>query len=203
MINNVFRKSLAIGIIILFFVASVLPSISGDINKINDIKNDESTDKVYDWPMFHHDINHTGYTDGKGNISYPAKKWSYTTDGMVASSPALGDIDGDGEIEVVVGSDDNNVYAIDGITGNKEWVYLTGSNVHSSPALGDIDYDNIIEVVVGSNDGKVYALNGTNGQVDWTYTTGFLVFSSPALGDIDYDNIIEVVVGSVDCDFLN
>ncbi|MHA1896973.1 MAG: hypothetical protein ACTSU2_06205, partial [Promethearchaeota archaeon] len=30
--------------------------------------------------------------------------WSYTTGDWVDSSPALGDVDGDGQIEVVVGS---------------------------------------------------------------------------------------------------
>jgi len=124
----------------------------------------ESTDEVFDWPMFHHDIMHTGYTDGKGNISCPCKKWSFQTGGLVFSSPALGDIDNDGIIEVVVGSHDNWVYALDGTNGAVVWKYKTGSWVGSSPALGDIDSDGQVEVVVGSYDKKVYALDGDDNE---------------------------------------
>jgi hypothetical protein len=87
--------------------------------------------------------------------------WPKTTGSDVNSSPALGDIDGDGDIEVVVGSHGGKVYAWhhDGsdVTG---WPKTTGSDVYSdvysSPALGDIDGDGDIEVVVGSDDNKVY-----------------------------------------------
>jgi WD40 repeat protein len=98
--------------------------------------------------------------------------WPNTTGDSVNSSPALGDIDGDGDIEVVVGSRDKKVYVWhhDGsaVTG---WPNTTGGSVHSSPALGDIDGDGDIEVVVGSEDGKVYAWDcfGTydSNNIEW------------------------------------
>ena len=126
--------------------------------------------------------------------------WPKTTGSDVHSSSALGDIDGDGDIEVVVGSWDKKVYAWhhDGsdVTG---WPRLTGNYVNSSPVLGDIDGDGDIEVVVGSNDGKVYAWHHDGSDVTgWPKTTGYYVYSSPALGDIDGDGDIEVVVGSND-----
>ena len=127
--------------------------------------------------------------------------WPKTTDYGVESSPALGDIDGDGDIEVVVASYyDKKVYAWhhDGsnVTG---WPKTTGSWVSSSPALGDIDGDGDTEVVVGSHDDKVYAWHHDGSTVTgWPKTTGHDVESSPALGDIDGDGDIEVVVGSDD-----
>jgi len=124
--------------------------------------------------------------------------WRYYTLGDVDSSPTLGDIDGDGKLEVVVGSWDNYVYAINGEDGSLLWRYYTGYDVESSPALGDIDGDGKLEVVVGSRDNYVYALNGESGSLLWRYYTLGDVDSSPALGDIDGDGDMDVVVGSND-----
>ena len=140
--------------------------------------------KVYAW---HHD----------GTL---VTGWPKITGYDVWSSPALGDIDGDGDIEIVVGSYDNKVYAWhhDGtsVTG---WPKITDDWVFSSPALGDIDGDGDIEIVVGSDDYKVYAWHHDGTSVTgWPKITGGYVSSSPALGDIDGDGDIEVVVGSSD-----
>ncbi len=191
--SKMYCKILAIGIIVLFIGVSISSSV-GSLT----INNSKTTDEVYDWPMFNHDIMHTGYTDGKGNISCPCNRWSHETGDWVYSSPAIGDIDNYGYVEVVVGSNNNKVYAMNGFNGEFEWSYKTGDSVLSSPALGDIDNDGYVEVVVGSYDGKIYALNGRYGNVDWIYKTGGSVLSSPALGDIDNDDMIEVVIGSND-----
>jgi outer membrane protein assembly factor BamB len=52
---------------------------------------------------------------------------------------------------VYVGSQDNNVYALNAKTGAKLWSFTTGSSVTSSPAVANG------VVYVGSYDGKVYA----------------------------------------------
>jgi len=128
----------------------------------------------------------------------PKILWSFETGSWVASSPSLGDIDNDGKLEIVVGSDDNKIYALNGEDGSLLWSYTTGGGVWSSPSLGDIDNDGKLEVVVGSEDYKVYALNGEDGSLLWSYKTGNWVDSPPSLGDIDNDGKIEVVVGSFD-----
>ncbi|MCD6484362.1 MAG: PQQ-binding-like beta-propeller repeat protein, partial [Candidatus Odinarchaeota archaeon] len=128
----------------------------------------------------------------------PSLLWSYSTGYYVCSSPALGDVDRDGKLEVIVSSYDHKVYALNGEDGSLLWSYSTGSDVGSSPALGDVDGDGKLEVIVGSDDNKVYALNGEDGSLLWSYSTGYYVWSSPALGDIDGDGKFEVIVGSDD-----
>jgi len=64
--KNIFRKVLVIGTIILFIGTGVLPSInSGSGIKIDDIQiNKSTTSSSYTdwWPMYHHDLNLTGFS---------------------------------------------------------------------------------------------------------------------------------------------
>lgn len=93
--------------------------------------------------------------------------WSYATGGEVKSSPAIADLDSDGFPEVVVGSDDNQIYSFNGEDGSLLWSYPTGDNVRSSPVIADLDADGSSEVIVGSDDGTLYALNGIDGTRYW------------------------------------
>lgn len=133
-------------------------------------------------------------------IAFVADAWPKDTGAPVNSSPALGDLDGDGALEIVVGSDNHKVYAWkpDG-TLMPGWPVTTGDAVRSSPALADIDGDGRLDVIVGSYDNKVYIWN-YNGSLlaGWPAVTGSVVYSSPAVGDIDGDQRPEIIVGSFD-----
>jgi len=135
---------------------------------------------VDEWPMFHHDLTHTGYsTSTAPNTSQLL--WSYQTGDIVDSSPAV--VGG----RVYIGSRDRKVYALNATTGAFIWSYTTGDIVYSSPAVADG------VVYVGSSDSKVYALNATTGDLIWSYRTGNAVASSPAVADgkvyiASYDN---------------
>ncbi len=122
--------------------------------------------------------------------------WSSTIGAGVTSSPALGDLDGDGDLEIIVGAEDNSVYAWhhDGsvVAG---WPKATGGRVWSSPALADLDGDNLLEVVVGSEGGSIYAWHH-DGSLYWSRAIGKVHDSSPAIADLDGDGQLEVVIGS-------
>ncbi|MCJ7630789.1 PQQ-binding-like beta-propeller repeat protein, partial [Candidatus Bathyarchaeota archaeon] len=131
--------------------------------------------------------------------------WIYQTGGSIISTPAIGDVDNDGCLEVMIGSADGNIYCLNGRTGLLEWKYTTGGKVDASPALADFELDGDLEVVIGSADGKVYFIDGDengNGIIDASEVTFFstegAVYSSAALGDVDNDGNIEVIVGSSD-----
>jgi outer membrane protein assembly factor BamB len=108
------------------------------------------------------------------NASTGAPIWYYTpTPGIYTmdSSPCV--VDG----RVYFGSYDDNVYALDALTGEKLWNYTTGGYVSSSPAVA---YG---KVYVGSDDNKIYCLDETTGALLWDHPTGSWVSSSPAVAD--------------------
>jgi len=55
------------------------------------------------WPMFNRDLLNTGVADpALGGIAFPIELWSTTTDNQIGSgSPVVGDIDGDGKLDIV------------------------------------------------------------------------------------------------------
>ena len=76
---------------------------------------------------------------------------------------------------VYIGSEDDNVYALNASTGAKLWSYDTGNKVESSPAVANG------VVYVGTRPGGVDALNASTGALLWSYTTGSVGDSSPAI----------------------
>ena len=135
-----------------------------------------------------------------------------TPDGFVAT-PALGDIDGDGDLEIVLGGMDRRLHA-----WHHDGTYVTGwpidwdrnyyRDTRSTAALADMDGDGVMEIVVGTNNYVYpacpnpylfYALEG-----DSTFMPGFPIEtaqnieSSPAIGDIDGDGYPDIVFGTGD-----
>jgi outer membrane protein assembly factor BamB len=122
--------------------------------------------------------------------------WCYKTGVWVHSNPSFADIDNDGKLEVVFGSD--KIFALNGEDGSLLWSY--NEPTASSPSIGDIDNDGKLEVVVGSHN-KIYALNGEDGSLLWYYEAEIeelntATYTSPPIGDIDNDEKLEVVAHS-------
>jgi len=133
----------------------------------------------YSWPMFHHDLTHTGYSESPAPNTNQTQ-WTYTIGSYVNSSPVVA------EGKVYVGSWDGKVFCLNASNGAQIWNYTTGDEVRSSPAVVGG------RVYVGSSDNKVYCLNALTGTHIWSYTTGDIVISSPAVIDD------KVYVGSSD-----
>ncbi len=124
--------------------------------------------------------------------------WRFATGGRVWSSPATADFDRDGRPDVVIGSNDGNLYALSGRDGHVLWTVATKGAVWSSPVLADLDEDGMVDVVVGSDDGRLYATSGVDGSLLWPpIDTGGEVSCTPALARVDDDDVPDIVVGSL------
>lgn len=179
------------------------------------------------WPMFHRDELHTGVAEGVGNINPqtgPRIRWTYQvtappTEADFAkyrwySSFPLGDLDGDGTLEVVVTTPDNSgepdrIIALKDMPGQDPpvralWTYTSPNTAGKwgfdqySAALADADGDGLLDVFFSSKDGFVRALKGTTGQVIWEYDTNHFIEAGPMIGDLDGNGTLEVVVPT-DC----
>ncbi|MBN2518714.1 MAG: PQQ-binding-like beta-propeller repeat protein [Candidatus Altiarchaeota archaeon] len=146
------------------------------------------------WPMFRHDLQNTGHTEAAGDLNEILESWKHQFIDGIYSSPAVGDIDNDGQNEILVGCDDGKLYAL-GHKGETIWEFATAKNIHSSPALADLDGDGQLEIVFGAMDGRILALDNKGG-IFWSYTVNAAFRSSPKVFDIDGDNNLEVVIGS-------
>ncbi len=130
----------------------------------------------------------------------PQILWWYDLQAPSFGSAAIGDIDGDGKMEIVFGTyfNDEHIYALNADSGTLLWKYNTGGCNDASPAIADVDLDDTLEVIVpASSPCRVYCFDGPTGAVEWSASTGSNpIDSPPAVADVDNDDKPEVIFGT-------
>ena len=154
-------------------------SVYGDLN--GDGKNDIV---VLEW---------TGKTVYAIDSSGEYLIWDYLLPSN-SNTIAIDDI-GNGEINIVIGCADGNVYVLD-CSGNLIWNYSVGGSL-TKVGIGDLDNDGINDIAISSfSVNAVYALNGSS-ELIWKFN-GTACFRDLEISDINNDGLDDVVTISED-----
>ena len=121
-----------------------------------------------------------------------------STPGEVWGSVAMGDLEGDGDIDIVFGSKNDTVYAFSS-EGQRLYARNLGSPVLTNPALVDLNGDGQLETVVGDMNGTLSILAPDGSDADrFPLALGGPIFAAPAVADLDGDEVRDIIWGSTD-----
>jgi hypothetical protein len=153
-----------------------------------------------------------GFTGGVEVFTHEGQRevgWPKHTDKNMMSSPALGDLDGDGIDDIVICSEQEGVHAL--MSGSADWTNYVWTSANeftglATPVIADLENDGSPEVLIINENGVVYAWRNDGESV--LYSGGFFArtyvtsrstgFPSLAVADLDADGQNEVIAGVAD-----
>ena len=171
---------------------------------IGDVDGDGDLDMVVgNWGQFGQQ-NRLYLNNGTGTFT-DATAQRMPVDDDYTSSLVLGDVDGDGDLDMVVGNRLQNLLYLNNGTGT-----FTDTTAQRMPVdtdytewltLGDVDGDGDLDMGVGNNrlQNLLYLNNGTGTFTDATaqrMPVAIEFTASLALGDVDRDGDLDMVVGN-------
>jgi pSer/pThr/pTyr-binding forkhead associated (FHA) protein/outer membrane protein assembly factor BamB len=112
------------------------------------------------------------------------------------TTPALGDINGDGVLDVVLADSQGYVLALDGQEGKKIFEVEVADKILAPPVLGDINGDGKLDVIVATSSGVIHTFDG-QGKTIWKSSPSLQlggIFNRPVLVDVNGDGVRDVIV---------
>ena len=146
-----------------------------------------------------YDVNGDGVAEillgeGDGLSAYDAggvRKWHYAMKGQVHDAIAVGDVDKDGRLDIVIVDLRGKVACLSG-AGELKWSADVRERSRRSPAIADIDGDMKPEVIVGNYSDALYVFDGQGNLKEQRPLHGGMN-ASPTIVDFRGDGRLSVV----------
>jgi hypothetical protein len=140
-----------------------------------------------------------------------------STSGVIGLYPTFGDLDGDNDIDMLVGESSGGIIQYQNVAGpgvNPIYVFVQvnyqsiGVGASAAPQLIDVDRDGKLDLIIGNRDGRIYYFRNTSltstpiftltssnfGNVNVMKTNATVGYSAPFLFDVNGN--YELLVGS-------
>lgn len=114
----------------------------------------------------------------------------------ISSSPTVVDLDGDGNLDILVGTSFGLFYVLDHHGKVREKFPLEMAEIHGAVVAADINDDGKIELITTDTHGNVVAWTAQGVEI-WERHLKSLVPQGPSIGDVDGDGHTDVVVPTI------
>ncbi|GAB5361222.1 hypothetical protein AAMO2058_000695000 [Amorphochlora amoebiformis] len=145
--------------------------------------------------------------DGVGSVEW-VRHLDLTTSktelkAMIYGTPTVVDLDGDGQLEILVGTRLGFVYLMDVNTGTIQPNFpLIMDDIQGQIAVADlIGNDGNLEIIVCDANGNV-AVFTKQGEEVWSKSVTGFATQIPAIGDIDGDGVLDLAFGLANSEYL-
>ena len=107
--------------------------------------------------------------------------------------PAIGDLEGDGVLDIVIVTWEKNIIAIDANGNLKQgFPFLTTKRFNSPATLADLDNNGTLEIIAGNDDGNLHVLNHQGIEIAF-FDTGDDIRGGISIADLDDDGSLDLL----------
>lgn len=171
--------------------------------EINDVNGDGVPEAAFGTGSFNDRIY---LVDGASVGGQATIRWAYEPGDATYTVRSIGDVNGDGDFDVLAAVGDNvdRILCLDGGTenpaGNLLWSHNPGTSVYTCGVIADVTGDGIADALAGLwtlGGNSVRCLDGTDGTLVWASTqVNDYCQTVETLEDVTGDGLSEVIVGS-------